>query len=112
TGQGPAPNPAHWQSCGPNCSQPRGEPQPDCLARGTAEFATWLAPAVGSRVHGNAPSVGLAAGTEATFPLAFDDALRVGPWLEYGGDSLDLVHPRGGLTFLVGGVHDPHFVPH
>ena len=90
--------------------RPIGPPEPDCIARGTLEFATWVAPAFGTRLAPDDPAFGLSVGTEATAPLAFDETLRAGPWLELGTDSLDLVHARGGLTLLVGDLPDPGLV--
>jgi hypothetical protein len=112
SGYGPGPTPGKWKSCGPYCMQPVGAPEPDCIARGTLEFATWVAPDFGTRLTPDHElALGLSVGTEATVPVAFDEALRVGPWLELGADSLDLVHARGGLVVSLGALHDPGLIP-
>jgi hypothetical protein len=83
------------------------------MARGTAEFATWIAPGIGTRLTPHhEPAVGLSLGAEATLPLAFEEQLRFGPWLDVGADSLDLLRARGGLSILLGGLPDPGFVSH
>jgi hypothetical protein len=81
------------------------------MARGTAEFATWIAPGIGTRLAPHhEPAVGLSLGAEATLPLAMAEQLRFGPWLDVGADSLDLFRARGGVSILLGGLPDPGFV--
>jgi hypothetical protein len=56
--------------------------------------------------------LGLSGGMETTFPLAFDENLRAGPWFDLGADTLDAFRARGGLAILVGDLPDPGFAPH
>lgn len=107
----PEPNPALWRPS-PGGGRVRvGPPQPECLQRGTFESATWIQARAGIRSTDAMPAVGLAIGGETSVPIARNDNLRLGPWLQLGGDTLDLAHVQGGLSILLGGLPDPMFIP-
>jgi hypothetical protein len=107
----PEPKAALWRHLPGGGDTRIGPPQPDCLQRGTAESATWVQTRSGIRIASRIPVMGLALGAETTFPIARNDDLRLGPWLQLGGDTLDLVHVQGGLSVVLGGLPDPGFIP-
>jgi hypothetical protein len=103
-------DPKHWKQIGPYAYAPRG-PNPDCMVRGTEEYASWIAVGAGAPIKPVPDGVLAAAiGAEATLPLAWHDNLRIGPWIELGGDTSELLHASGGVAFVLGNLPDPYWI--
>jgi hypothetical protein len=104
-------DPRKWRTL-PGGGETRiGPSEPECLSRGTAEFSLWIQARYGLRVSPDRrPALGAAIGTDVTFPIAYNDNLRIGPWLQLGADMLDAARAGGGLAVLLGDLPDPHFI--
>ena len=103
---------ARWQELPGGGRSRIGPPEPDCYARGTAEVASWVEARYGARVSPSPEAdVGMSLGTEATFPVAWNENFRIGPWAQVGSDAVDWIHASGGVAFLLGNLHDPMYVP-
>jgi hypothetical protein len=104
-------DPRKWRTV-PGGGETRiGPSEPECLSRGTAEFSLWIQARYGLRVSPDRQAaLGASIGSDVTFPIAHDDNLRIGPWLQLGVDMLDAARAGGGLAVLLGGLPDPHFI--